>query len=675
MVVARPLLPEDLLKLKVLSDLRLSPDGRQVAAVVQEALPSKDGYRKTLWIFPADPQETPFPVEEGTRPRWSPQGDLLVFQGPQKDLRFLPFEKGAPGKVASFPEAPLGWRDLSFSPDGRRLAVVAPWEGFPPAGDALFPGPKGAYASTARVYSRAFLREDGSGWRGRERVRLFLLDRHEPKEPSLLFPDLDDDDHGEPVFSPRGDLLAFTRRFAPTPEASSWGRSQIWGFLWDEEREALRPLTPASLEAFSPFFSEDGRELFFVGRPVEEGSGANYHLFSLDLSSGEVRDLIPGFDRSLGAHVRSYERGDHPGPAAARGGSWLYFLATHGGAQPLWALSLEGGQPQNLFPEEAVIPGFSLSLEGREVAFVKETATSLGDLFWARLEEAGGRISLGEVRRLSHLNEEFLKDKKIFSPRPLKALGPSGWAVEGWLLEDPDLPGPKPLVLNIHGGPHGTWGHTFMLENQILAGAGFAVVYGNPRGSQGYGQAFTQAVVGRWGEDDARDLVALVERALALSGIDGERAGVMGNSYGGYMTNWLMARYGHIFRAGVTQGTISNLVSFFGESDYGFVRPKGREKETPWEEEGLFLRSPLRWVEGVQGPVLILHGEEDFRCPLGQALEWYEALQVRGVETSLVIYPGESHGFTRTGRPPHRVDRLQRHLDWFTRFLKGERSL
>ncbi|MBT9259269.1 MAG: S9 family peptidase [Clostridiales bacterium] len=671
----RPLRPEDLLHLKVLSDVRLSPDGLHVAAVLKEALPSGEGYRQTLWIFPTDPEKKPFSIGEGTHPRWSPHGHLLAYRGPEKELKLLPFEGERPGEASSLPGVPPGWGEIAFSPDGKRLAVVAPWDGYPSLPPHLFPGPREAYASTARVYTRAFIREDGQGWRGKARWRLYLLDLEDPgQEARLLWPDLEDDDLGEPSFSPSGTFLAFTRRWAPTPEAPSWGRSQVWGVDLQEEKAIPRPLTPPGLEAFSAFFSEDEACLYFIGRPVEEGPGAHHHLYALDRASGKVTDLLQGFDRSLGTHVRSYERGDHPGPAAALGGGRLYFLATHGGTQPLWVLSPDGSSPQNLFPEEAVIPGFSLTPDGRWVAFVKETATSPGDLFVARLEEEGGEVRVGEVRQLTHLHEEFLRDKKVFSPRPLKAKGPLGWEVEGWVLEDPDLPGPKPLILNIHGGPHGTWGYTFMMENQILAGAGFRVVYGNPRGSQGYGQAFTQAVVGRWGEDDARDLVALVEEALALPGADRERVGVMGNSYGGYMTNWLMARYGQLFKAGVTQGTISNLVSFFGESDYGFVRPKGREKETPWEDESLFLRSPLRWVEGVQGPVLILHGEEDFRCPLGQALEWYEALQVRGVEAALVIYPGESHGFTRTGKPTHRVDRLQRHLDWFARTLKGEET-
>ncbi|MBX6350195.1 MAG: S9 family peptidase [Clostridia bacterium] len=720
----RPPEPRDLLRLKLVSDGRLAPDGSRVAYVLTSVDEARDGYRSRIWIADVEgggaAQATPLAGEgdeaagRDWAPRWSPDGSRLAFLrdrpiggGPEAEGDVGPGEVGrgprlwlaslTDGEARPFPGAPPGSSPAAWSPDGRRVAVTAPV--FPePAPELVrraFQGPAEEYAKDARVIATPFYREDGEGYRKPLRRRIVVLgldgrattldpaDEPPPGRGARHYPPGAYDD-GDPAWSPDGRFLAFTRRRPADTEDGGWGRSEIW-IASPETGEgwlAARLAGPASHPAWFPpeAVGGPGYALAFFGHGREAEGSTNVHVFRLDLAptgrpSGPARDLVPTFDRSVGNHNRSYERASPPAlqPAFGPGGRWVLFVATDGGEQPIWAVPADGGEPVRVGPgERRVVPSFSVSADGRRLAAVVETATSVGDVHVVDLEEAGGELLLRAERRLTAVNDELYRELSLAEPERIECRGADGWPVEGWLLLPPGRrPGERvPLVLNVHGGPHGTWGYTLMFENQMLAGAGFAVVYGNPRGSQGYGQAFTAAVDRHWGEGDFRDLEALVEAALGRPEVDPERLGVMGNSYGGYMANWIVA-HDPRFRAAVTQGTISNRASDFGTSDFGFVRDRLSRDRVPWNrEEPLWLMSPLRYVENVRAAVLILHGEDDLRCPVEQAEQWYTALMCLGLPVAMVRYPGESHGFTRTGRPSHRVDRLRRHLDWFLLFLR-----
>ncbi|MDQ3541046.1 MAG: S9 family peptidase [Chloroflexota bacterium] len=227
---------------------------------------------------------------------------------------------------------------------------------------------------------------------------------------------------------------------------------------------------------------------------------------------------------------------------------------------------------------------------------------------------------------------------------------------------------PVPLLLNVHGGPHGQFSPAFFHELQLYAARGFALVYINPRGSLGYGEAFAQSVAGAWGETDAPDFLAAIDQVISLGGIDPRRIGITGGSYGGYITNWMLGTTDR-FAAGVTDRSISNMISMYGTDDIALVS-LDPELGTPWDNfERYWDQSPLKHVANITAPLLIVHSENDYRCPMEQAEQLFIALKRLGRTTEFVRFPDESHGLSRNGKPKHRVERLERTLGWFDRYL------
>jgi dipeptidyl aminopeptidase/acylaminoacyl peptidase len=273
--------------------------------------------------------------------------------------------------------------------------------------------------------------------------------------------------------------------------------------------------------------------------------------------------------------------------------------------------------------------------------------------------------------RASSFNDSWMTDIELVPPETLTWKVESGAEIEGWLVKPLEYePGKKyPLILKIHGGPHGAYGNTFFRTFHVLSAAGFFVLYPNPRGSSGYGHEFMYATRGKWGEMDQEDYLGGVDTALAkYPDIDPNRIGVSGGSYGGYMTNWLTATTDR-FAAAVTSRSITNWESWWGTSDaqglteYEFFG-------APWEQRELYRRlSPISYVENVNAPTLIVHSENDYRTPIGDGEQWFMSLKKRGVPVELVRYPRSSHGLSRTGEPWLLVDRLERLKSWFVHWL------
>jgi dipeptidyl aminopeptidase/acylaminoacyl peptidase len=274
-------------------------------------------------------------------------------------------------------------------------------------------------------------------------------------------------------------------------------------------------------------------------------------------------------------------------------------------------------------------------------------------------------------QRATAFNDEWLRTIVRMPPERLTWRVSDGTEIEGWLMKPVGFtPGRKyPLVLKIHGGPHGQYGNTWFGTFHILSNAGMFVLYCNPRGSTGYGYRFAYATRGRWGEMDSEDLLKGIDAASArYAEIDTRRLGVSGGSYGGFMTNWLTATTGR-FAAAVTSRSIANWESWYGESDsqglteYEFYGP-------PWEQRELYRRlSPISYVERVKVPTLIIEGENDYRTPIGEGEQWFMALKKQRVPVELVRYPRSTHSLSRTGEPWLLVDRLERIRSWFVRWL------
>jgi dipeptidyl aminopeptidase/acylaminoacyl peptidase len=275
----------------------------------------------------------------------------------------------------------------------------------------------------------------------------------------------------------------------------------------------------------------------------------------------------------------------------------------------------------------------------------------------------------GPTRRVSAHNDILMRDTTLVEPEEIRFKSFDGATIQGWLMKPVGFRENQryPLILSIHGGPHGMYGYSFNPTFQAYAARGYAVLYLNPRGSSGYGQRFSDGTLREWGGGDYRDLMLGVDEALRTHAwIDADRLGVTGGSYGGFMTNWIITQTPR-FRAAVAVASVSNLVSFYATSLYQDLI-HAEFGGFPWDDYDLLWRwSPLRYVKQAQTPTLFIHGEQDNDVHITQAEEMYMALRRRGVETVMVRYPREGHGLREAD---HRVDALERTLAWFDKYLK-----
>ena len=388
-------------------------------------------------------------------------------------------------------------------------------------------------------------------------------------------------------------------------------------------------------------------------------TAGNDHLWAVPAAGGEPVALTPAYDRSVAPGAPGY-----PGamPRYVDGGARVLFCARDRGAVHVLSVAAGGGEPSSVVAGDRVVAGMSAA-DGH-VAFVAADPATPGELW----------ITTGEGERaVTGLFAGALPDVRLLAPRSTLFHASDGTELHGWVLRDASAPA-GPLLLDVHGGPHNAWGPAFdgfHPYHQTLAAAGWTVLTVNPRGSDGYGNAFRTAVVGAWGRADEGDFLAAVD-ALIDSGVaDRERVCVTGYSYGGYMSCWLTARSDR-FVAAVSGGCVSDLVSMAGTSDDGhLVTDVEFGASLTGARAALMECSPLTYVAGVHAPTLILQGEADDRCPVGQAEQWFASLRELNVPVELVRYPGQSHPFIVEGRPSHRIDYGQRLESWVTRFTEA----
>jgi dipeptidyl aminopeptidase/acylaminoacyl peptidase len=381
-------------------------------------------------------------------------------------------------------------------------------------------------------------------------------------------------------------------------------------------------------------------------------------LWSVPAAGGEAAPLLEGFDRT----VMVGGGPAYPGapPRIGPGGRSILFCARDRGCVHVYELPLEGGAPvRRLGDDDVVVSGVSAA--GGVIAAAVGTSEHPPDVV---------ALEAGEERRLTFVNDELLAGVTVVRPERRTFTAADGCAVEALVYLPPDAGGPAPLLMDIHGGPHNAIGPVLWpahLAWQELAGRGWCVVAPNPRGSDGYGLRFMEGVRGAWGVADMQDFVAAVDGLVADGVADPDRLAVTGYSYGGFMTGWLV---GHTdrFRRAAAGGVVSDLVSAYGTSDEGAYLGRlavGDELHEAWD--AFDARSPIRSAGSIETPLLILHGERDDRCDIGQAEQLFATLRRRRREVELVRYPGASHTFIVSGRPSHRADYQRRVVDWVTR--------
>ena len=650
----RPITAEDLLALPVAGDPQMAPDGSQIAYTLTVVDRDANAYRTHLWLVSAaggEPRQLTTARARETGPRWSPDGAHIAFvsdRAGDKQVWVIPV---AGGEARALTTGKLAPSDLSWAPDGRALAFV----GKPP-----LPA-ESREESDVRVISRLRYKGDGEGfWDGRWK-QIFIVPLAGGEARAVTQGDCD---HLSPAWSPDGRFLAYTAN--PDPNADMTNVTDVWVVPADgpgEPRRLTRGLGPAQ----SPVWSPDGARVAYVGHVNPCWGASNWQVWTVPADGGDARSLSADTDRSVGHHIATDMRVHPPsgGITWSPDGRRLFFMLTDGGSTQIVSIAAEGGAVRPETRGEHELIGCSLDGRALRLACVESVALSPGEIACGDI--GGG----GPLRRLTGHAGPLLRTIALASPERFEFASVDGWTVEGWVLRPRAADsGRVPTILEIHGGPHAAYGNAFFHEMQLLAAQEYGVVYMNPRGSQGYGERFTAATRHDWGGKDYEDLMRGLDHALASHAwIDPERLGVAGGSYGGFMTNWII---GHTdrFRAAVTMRSISNSASQWGTSDLAYMKGFWEYPGEPWEAPEFYReRSPITYAPRMKTPTLILHSENDYRCPMEQGEQLFMALRTQGVPTLFVRFPNESHDLSRNGQPKHRMERLRHILAWFRTHL------
>ncbi len=636
--------PADLRRLHTVGDPRVHPDGERVAVVVSTPDLDDDRYVRTIHLWsPAvgTRQLTHGPGD--TAPRWSPDGSRLAFlrTGPDDDdhpqLAVLPLDGGEARVVT---DLPLGVTDLAWAPDGARLVVVGV-ERTPDVADL----DDDERARRPRRITRIPFTADEGGWIHDRRSHLWLVDPDGDAPPICLTPG--DFDAAMPAFRPHGRSVVFVSRRRDDRETNPG--SELYEVAVDGGEPTL--LVDSGLWRRPVCRDED--RLLVIGLDEPFAWPGPPRLYEHDRASGALLDLSAGLDRDVSL--------DAPGGPVVTDGGVLAMVHDRGRVHVHRFAAHR--DPEVVIAGDREVTGVSAAADGRAVAFTATALTDPGEL-WRSVE--------GDEQRCTAINADLRDDGDLVDTTYL-TFERDGAEIDAWVLLPPDVEDDVPLLLTIHGGPTAQYGFGFFDEFQVYASAGYAVVAINPRGSSGRGRAWARAVVGTWtdgGSVDTLDLEAAVDMALErFPQVSRARLGVMGGSYGGYATGRLLARTDR-FRSGIVERGLLEWISFGGTSDIGvFFDRMFMARTLPVDAAALWEASPVAMAHRISAPTLVIHSEQDFRCPLGQGVELFTMLRRSGVEAELLVFPGENHELSRSGSPRHRVERFDAILEWHARHL------
>ena len=663
--------PENYYDLVTVGDVAVSPAGDLVAFTVTRILEEENRRQRELWMQPLengrpDGEAYPFtgPTEDSHSPIWSFDGSLLSFTSERGDddnsTWFV--RVTARGGEAFHIDGVRG--DPVWSQDGQWIAYMAKPEGSSTEDREGWVAPD-ALTNTVdrerfdgRVITSARYKRDGTltlqphpSVTDADELHLVSAAGGVPRRlTELPF------DKADPSWSPDGRTLFFTGDELQHDETNQDLTQDIWVARVTDGSVTRITSNPGS--EMSPAPSPDGGRLAFQ---YTAERGAPQDLMVVDIGAdgrfeGVPVNLTADWDLDPGA------------PEWTADGTGILFEVSIGGDRHLFRVPASAGPVTQVTRGERRLSSISFSERGHIMAYAATDAVSPTELFVARGDGTG-------ERQATALNQDWMSDVTLVAPeRLIWSVGDDGVQIEGWVVKPLNYQagGKYPLVLKIHGGPHGAYGNTFFPTFHVLSAAGFFVLYSNPRGSSAYGHEFKYATRGQWGVMDSEDFLSGVDAALAkYPDADATRLGVSGGSYGGYMTNWLTATSDR-FHAAVTSRSISNWESWWGSSDaQGLTRYEFYGE--PWKRRDLYRRlSPISYVENVTAPTLIIHSEKDFRTPIGDGEQWFMALKKLGVPTEMVRYPRSSHGLSRTGEPWLLVDRLERIRSWFRHWLVDE---
>jgi dipeptidyl aminopeptidase/acylaminoacyl peptidase len=645
--------PEDLYALTSVGDPRLSPDTCRVAYVVNRIDGEANRYRSAIWVAPVDGSEEPRQLTSGERsdgsPRWSPNGRWLAFvsnrngdeEKAPSQLYVLPAAGGEPRRLTDGKETV---ESIAWSPDSQRIAFARRTRdaGYDEEDERRRP---------PRRFTRLSYKLDSVGWTGDRRKHLFVVDL-DGGERQLTDGDCEDD---EPAWSPDGGRIVFT-----SLRGERWDVALVdtlYELEVDVERAEPRRLSQPDEAASMASFSPDGSLIAYRHEP-EDGTYPHHGQIAVMGADGSERRVLTS---SLDRQCTPYPLVREP----VWDGDRIAFRVEDGGNVHLYTVPADGSaEPELRVGGERSVGLYDLR-DGRLV-YTASTYTRPHELF------------ADDGTRLTAVCDDFVAASRPVEVERFVAVSADGTEVDAWLVRPPDFDESRryPVLLTIHGGPFTQYETGFFDEVQVYAGAAFCVLYSNPRGGSGHSEEWGRAIRGPgddagpgWGTVDYEDLMGVVDSALErFPFLDGERLGVLGGSYGGFMTSWIVGHTNR-FKAALSERAVNQLVSAFGSSDvfWVFERQFGGPM---WEHVDDWLRmSPATYAQDIETPVLVVHSENDLRCNVEQGEHLFILLRLLGKEVEMLRFPGESHELSRSGSPLHRVQRFEAILEWFGRYL------
>lgn len=665
----------DLYKIELLFEPRLSPDGGSVVYRVQRVNRKTEKKYGNLWMVGTQAGASPRQFTQGDQtdstPRWSPNGKTIAFLSNRLDkekpaqIFLIPTDGGEARKLTDIPGEILS---LDWSPNGRKLLCTVR-KTDPEVLEREKDEQKKKLGVVDRVYSRVFYKLDGYGFLPHERAHIWLVDVPSGKTKQLTSHPVWDDAH--PAFSPDGESIVFTSNHAPDPDMED--SSDLFILPLAKGKGAApgaRKLKTPEGSKWMPTFSPDGKYLAWYG---VEGKNMGYSyknvgVWVLPLSGGKpARNLTASHDfHTVPDVINDCGSPEWMPPTWSKDGQTLFFQASMHGSSTLKSIRVNGDDLRDVVGEGGVVGSFTLDKDQTRVAY-----------FFGQMEDPG-QVHLrelangGSTRHLTRLNRDLFEDLHLCRVEEVWFKGAAGNDLQGWIMFPPKFNPQKkyPSILEIHGGPITQYGKFFMHEFNLLASQGYVVYFCNPRGGRGYGEEHAKAIWGAWGTADYDDLMACVDFMIKKPYIDPERLGVTGGSYGGYMTIWII---GHTqrFKAAVSQRSVSNFISEWGSSDVNWTFEHEVDAGPPYlDVQKWWQLSPIAHIATAKTPTLVIHNEGDLRCPIEQSEQVFVALKRLGVDTEFVRFPDEFHGLSRTGRTDRRIARLNHIIRWMDKYLK-----
>jgi len=650
----QPFSLDDLARLRGVADPEVSPDGTRVAYTVRTTDLKDDKHETHIWMTDWDGRETvrlTTGKDSETEPRWSPDGRFLAFLSDRGDddveqLWILPRSGGEAEKIT---EQKGAVEDFAWSPDGKRLVLVVS----DPDPNAPADKEEGKKPKTKKpiVIDRFQFKLDGYGYLGARHKHLYLLDRDSRKVEQLTTGNYDEQ---VPAWSPDGRTIAFVSKQGTDPD-----RTDNWDVFAIEPRvgAAARKLTTFEGSDNDPewgdsrlSWSPDSRLIAYVqGGPDKLIYYGLHKLAVVPAAGGPERVLTATLDRNVLS------------PRFTADGSAILFMLEEDQAVHLAKIPVGGGAVQRIVGGRRLISGFSTA--AGHTAILSSTPQVPEEIY---------AVEAGEPRKLSAQNDAWLAGVRLGAVEETSFKSKDGTEIHGFVVKPPDYQAGTryPAVLRIHGGPVGQFELGFDAEWQWIAANGYVVIAADPRGSSGRGEGFQTAIFADWGHRDVEDVLAAVDDAVARGLVDPERLAVGGWSYGGMMTNYVIASTTR-FKAATSGAGTSNALAGYGTDQY--VREYEQELGTPWKNLDAYLKVsfPFLHADRITTPTLFLCGEADFNVPLINSEQMYQALRSLGIATELVIYPGQYHGIRK---PTYQRDRLERYVAWYDKYAKSPKT-